>query len=736
VYRIAHRHGLKGFVRNHSRGVTIEVEGSDGALQSFLEDLKTQRPPLAQITHLDIAVLPLAHYERFEIQGSQTQADRFTLISPDIAVCEDCLREMRDPEDRRFRYPFINCTNCGPRYTITADVPYDRPNTSMAKFTMCPDCQQEYDNPANRRFHAQPNACPRCGPRVWLVDNQGREIVTSDPIRKTIELLKQGRIVAIKGLGGFHLAVDATQEEAVRRLRRRKHREEKPLALMSPNLEAIRQYAHVLAEEEQLLVSPQRPIVLLEKKFPHPIAPSVAPNNRYFGVMLPYTPLHHLILEGSFVALVMTSGNLTEEPIAIGNEEALRRLGNIADFFLLHDRDILIRSDDSVYRLFAGETLPIRRARGYVPLPVFLPWPLPSLLACGAELKNTFCLTKGDCAFVSQHIGDMENFETLQYFEEILAHLQKILEIDPKLIAYDLHPRYLSTQWALEQKGIPKIGVQHHHAHIAACMAENGVDEPVIGIALDGTGYGTDGRIWGGEFLQATYTGFERLAHFEYLPMPGGEKAVREPWRMALSYLFHTYGWDLFEQDIPFLRELDEKSSRLLLKMTEQSVNSPLTSSCGRLFEGVSALLGIRRHNAFEGQAAMELEMALTPDEGSYPLRWEIKRGVGIIQVRPIIEALVEDIRSGVSAGKISARFHNTLIRGFGEICRWIRERTKISTVALSGGCFQNLYLLRGLMELLEREGFRVLIHRQVPPNDGGISLGQAVIVGRQAALR
>jgi len=523
---------------------------------------------------------------------------------------------------------------------------------------MCKECGEEYHNPSDRRFHAQPDACWDCGPRLSLHDNKGNLIPCDDPIKKVIELLEQGKILAIKGLGGFHLAVDATNDEAVALLRLRKHREEKPLATMSRDVDSIRKFAYVTKEEERLLTSPKRPIVLLRKRKGHNISREVAPRNKNFGVMLPYTPLHYLIFEGNFLALVMTSGNMSEEPIVIDNDDAFRRLPLIADYLLIHNRDIYLRSDDSILRIVDDVPRHIRRSRGYVPVPVFLKWKMEPILACGPELKNTICLTKGNCAFLSQHVGDLENLETLNFLELTIRHLKRILEIEPTIIAYDLHPEYLSTKFALEQRDMKLIGVQHHHAHIASCMAENSVNETVIGLSLDGTGYGLDGRIWGGEILVCKLESFERAGHFDYVPMPSGTAAIKQPWRMAISYLHYTYGQRFLELDIDFLKALDKKKLKVILQMIKRGINSPLTSSLGRLFDGISALIGLRQNVNYEGQAAMELEMAMEEDEDSrYPYKIENKGSKWILSHKSIIEGVVEDVINGLSAGKISAKF-------------------------------------------------------------------------------
>ena len=650
IYRLATERQLVGTIRNTSSGVTIEVQGSAASVEDFVSRLPREAPPLSRITGMRTHELPCNGDREFRIIASDGEEPVRTLISPDVATCDDCLREMFDPADRRYRYPFINCTNCGPRFTITRRIPYDRPFTSMAAFKMCPACQAEYDNPADRRFHAQPNACWDCGPSLELCDNQGQKIAVTEPLAAAIEALQEGKVVAVKGLGGFHLAVDATNADAVRTLRERKRRVGKPFAIMVPDLVAAQQICAVSTEESQALQSIQRPIVLLRRQdgsSEAAIADDVAPANNFLGVFLPYTPLHHLMLrEGRFTALVMTSGNLSEEPIAISNDEARRRLSGLADYFLAHDRDILLRCDDSVVRVFTAasgiaqdqaESRPcqgrrgiakaakkhqpgssekvqvqqLRRSRGFVPVPVFLDQELPPILAVGGELKNTICLTKGKHAFLSQHIGDLENLESYKFFEEAIAHLQRILEIEPRFIAYDLHPDYFSTKWVLQTAGLPLVGVQHHHAHIASCMAENHLEGRVIGFALDGTGYGTDGNLWGGEVLIAGYGEFERAAHFEYVPLPGGAAAIHEPWRMAVSYLAHHFGNELMKRDLPFLANIPVPKIELLLRVLERRIHSPLTSSCGRLFDAVAAIAGIRNQVSYEAQAAIELEMAI-----------------------------------------------------------------------------------------------------------------------------
>jgi hydrogenase maturation protein HypF len=727
IYRLANECQLSGTVLNDSAGVDIEIQGSLTSVESFLERLKPEAPPLSRIVAIDVGDLPVyADGNGFRIIESHGTHQQKVLISPDVAICDDCLREMFNPADRRYRFPFINCTNCGPRFTIVRDIPYDRPLTTMSVFPMCGDCEREYRDPANRRFHAQPNACWECGPQLQLWDAGGRVVEVGDPMSGAAKRITAGEIVAVKGLGGFHLAVDALNAGAVERLRERKRRFEKPLAIMVPDIASAHLFGELDDEQVRLLGSVQRPIVLVARKEGADLPEEIAPGIREIGIFLPYTPLHHLLFEaGKFAALVMTSANVSEEPIAIGNEEAVRRLGEIADSFLVHDREILIRSDDSVVRTASGRVQQVRRSRGYVPMPVFLEREVPEILAVGGELKNTICLTRGKTAFLSQHIGDLENVESFGFFHETVEHLTRILEIEPRAIAYDLHPDYFSTKWALAQTGKPLIGVQHHHAHIASSMAENRVSERVIGFALDGAGYGTDGHIWGGEVLVADYKGFERPFHLEYVPLPGGAAAVREPWRMAVSYLHHHFGEAFYEFPIDFVRRLDERKADFLVHMIQHGVNSPLTSSCGRLFDAVAALLGIRDFASYEGQAAIQLENLITGDDiESYPAEIED----GLIKTAELFEGILQDLASGVPAGQISRRFHNTLVDLFVSTAEILRDQLGLSDVCLSGGSFQNLYLSQNLRQQLELREFRVFAHSEVPCNDGGLSLGQALI--------
>ena len=738
VYRLAIGRHLSGTIHNTSAGVTIEIQGPSETVQDFVEHLPAEAPPLARITSVAVhdmpcVPIPIRSDQDFRIVPSHEGEEVRTLISPDVAVCADCRRELFDSKDRRYRYPFINCTNCGPRFSIIRDIPYDRPSTSMAKFSMCPACLAEYENPLDRRFHAQPNACWDCGPQVELWDNKGRRIGCRDPVAEAVSGLHAGLVVAVKGLGGFHLAVDATNAAAIALLRLRKRRVEKPFAVMVPDLKVAEEICELDETEATVLQSIQRPIVLLPRKMPSLIPDAVAPFNRYLGIFLPYTPLHYLLLaEGGFKALVMTSGNLSEEPIAIDNREALSRLNGLTDYFLVHNRDILLRCDDSVVRVANGVTRQLRRSRGFVPVPVFLKDDQPSVLAVGGELKNTICLTKGKHAFLSQHIGDLENVESYSFFQEAVRHLEQILEIQPGIIAYDLHPDYFSTKWALQQSGAQLVGVQHHHAHIASCMAENHLEVRVIGFALDGTGYGTDGHIWGGEVLVAGYEDFERAAHFEYVPLPGGAAAIREPWRMAVSYLAHHFGRDFLNLDIPFVRQLNQPKVELVLRMLEQGVNSPLTSSCGRLFDAVAALSGIRQQVNYEAQAAIELEMAIasSADETGYPLELVPDADNWIISTRQLFKALIDDLGRNVPVAAISRRFHNGLVEGFVQLATLLRKKTALNRVCLSGGTFHNIYLSQRLEARLTKGGFEVFTQKEVPAGDGGLSLGQAVVAG------
>jgi len=738
IYRLALEEGLAGFVGNDTDGVTIEIEGPEERVKMFCARLRSEAPPLARIDSVTARELPLVGDSGFRNAASEVLGRVSTGIPADAATCPDCLRELLDPADRRYRYPFLNCTNCGPRFTITRRIPYDRPQTSMAKFPMCSECQQEYDDPLNRRFHAQPNACWVCGPRVWLVEADGIEIAADDAIAACIDRLISGQIMAIKGIGGFHLSVDATNQVAVARLRERKRRYGKPLAVMVRDLEAARAVCVLTAEEESLLSTPARPIVLALRREGCCIADNVAPGIPWLGVFLPYAPLQHLLFADPRVrALVMTSANLSEEPIAIDNEEALKRLGGIADAFLMHDREILQRCDDSVAAVVDGRPQLVRRARGYVPMGVALPFDAQPLLAVGGHLKNVFALARGGFAYQSQHLGDLENLTGLEFFRESLDHLMRTFEIEPQAVVHDLHPGYLSTTWARDwarERNLPLIAVQHHHAHIAGCMAEHGLAEAVIGLALDGTGYGSDGKIWGGEVLIARLEGFERFAHLDYVPMPGGEAAIKEPWRMALGAL-RTAGFDCGCDEVLARVGATEKEAQVLARMMERDVNAPLTSSLGRLFDAVAAIVLGRRVVDYEAQAAIELEgIAVNEldDEpgytmemmgGDWPTRKPVRIGTALLW-----RELVEDLQTGTSKGRIAARFHAGVAAGFVWAAVLARAATGVNQVALSGGCLHNRRLARLLRVKLEAAGFEVFQHTQVSPGDGGLSYGQVAV--------
>jgi hydrogenase maturation protein HypF len=744
VYGLAVEHNLKGWVYNTSEDVRIEVEGEAEAVEQFERELETKAPPLAHIENVTIEYHPSLGYKNFEIRQSQAQEGKYQLISPDVATCQACLGELLNPEDRRYHYPFTNCTNCGPRFTIIEDMPYDRPKTTMRYFQMCPQCQAEYDNPLDRRFHAQPNACPKCGPQVELVDNRGNPVTESNPVAAASQILKEGKIVAIKGLGGFLLACDAMNDTVVKTLRQRKKRSSKPFAIMVTDIDEAKRHCYVSPEEENLLTSPQRPIVLMRWREDSSVSREVAPNLRFLGIMLPYTPLHHILLRDTGQPLVMTSGNLSEEPIARDNDEALGRLSGIADYFLIHNRDIYSRYDDSVAIVERGTSQLIRRARSYAPYPIRLPFEAKQVLGCGAEEKNTFCLTKDNYAFLSQHIGDMENMETLEHFDSTISLYKRLFHIEPEIIAHDLHPDYLATKYAQElgESGIRLIPVQHHHAHIASCMADNELKSPVIGVAFDGTGMGADGNIWGGEFLVVDYRNFRRAGHLEYLPLPGGAAAIKRPRRTAIGYILTLLGENALSHDLPVIREVDDIEIEVIKRQIERRINSPLSSSMGRLFDAISALLGIRGEIDYEGQAAVELEMAVyssviarrVSDEAiydaqeSYPYHIVEDEGIRIVHLRDLLSAVIEDLRQGISKGGISVKFHNTVAQMINEMCHLIVGETGVNQVALSGGVFQNRLLLRKTVSLLEGSGFQVFTHRQVPCNDGGISLGQAVI--------
>ena len=726
VYSLATSLGLGGLVGNDSGGVFAEVEGDPAAIGEFLASLARDAPPLARVERITTAAMPPDGTASFSIAPSEAASQRRALVSADTATCADCLFELADPGDRRFGYPFINCTNCGPRFTIIRDVPYDRPRTTMAPFTMCGQCAAEYHDPADRRFHAQPTCCPACGPTLSLLGPAGTA-VPGDPLAAAADLLRQGKVLAVKGLGGYHLAVDASHEAAVAALRARKHREDKPFAVMVADVPAARRLCEVDESAAGLLASSRRPIVLMPRLPADGLAGAVAPGNRHLGLMLPYTPVHHLLLAALARPIVLTSGNTSDEPIAYRDGEVARRLGGIADAFLAHDRAIEVRTDDSVVRTLRGRQAVIRRSRGYAPEPIAVATRFARpVLACGAELKSTFCLARGNHAFVSQHIGDLENAETMRSFIEGIDHFRRLFDITPEVVAHDLHPEYLSTKYAAELAGVDLVGVQHHHAHIASCLADNGADGPVIGVAFDGTGYGTDGTIWGGEFLIADMAGFERAGHLAAVPMPGGSAAIRQPWRMAAAYLDSAYP-DGPPEDLGVTRR-NQRLWPAVLQIARRGVNSPPTSSAGRLFDAVAAILGVRDSINYEGQAAVELEQLADPAErGGY--------GATVTRQYPfrvkgwdLVRAAVEDLAAGAGPGVVAARFHHGVAGLITAGCLLLRDRRGLSTVALSGGVFQNLLLLEATVRRLEAHGFGVLVHSRVPCNDGGVSLGQAVV--------
>ncbi|MGC8626038.1 MAG: carbamoyltransferase HypF [Acidimicrobiales bacterium] len=732
VHQLADELGLAGLVGNDTTGVFIEVEGAASKVDAFMARLSEGSPALAVIETVKSRHVPVRGEHGFRIVPSDPAGERQALIAPDTATCPDCLRELLDPSDRRYLYPFINCTNCGPRFTIIRAVPYDRQNTTMAGFAMCPDCEREYHDPSNRRFHAQPTCCPACGPSLSLVDASGRPLSNAaNALDAAVGLLRQGSVIAIKGLGGYHLAVVATSERAAAALRSRKHREDKPFAVMVADLVTARRLCEVSEAEARLLESPRRPVVLL-RRLARPVADvaqSVAPGNRQLGLMLPYTALHHLISRQLGQPFVLTSGNVSDEPIAYDDLDARQRLSGIADAFLAHDRPVHMRTDDSVTRLLRGKEAVVRRSRGFVPQPLILKETFARpVLACGAELKNTFCLVKGRRAFLSHHIGDLENYETLKSFAQGIEHFSRLFDIVPQVVAHDLHPEYLSTKYALGLDDVELVGVQHHHAHIASCLVDNDEAGPVIGVAFDGLGFGTDGTLWGGEILAADLASFERLGHFEPVPMPGGATAVKQPWRMAASYL------DLgFDGQVPAKLGIVERHGEewgTVTALARSGLASPLTSSVGRLFDAISSLLGLRDTVNYEGQAAVELEQLADPAElSAYSLPLSTTEPFQMLG-KELARAAALDLSSGTAPPVVAARFQNALAQGIVAACQRAREVTGLSLVALSGGVFQNVLLVERAASSLEASGFKVLLHSRAPTNDGGISLGQAAVAG------
>jgi hydrogenase maturation protein HypF len=730
VHRLAGELQLGGFVLNDERGVLLEVEGDAAAVAAFLARLPAEAPPLATVERVHSEALEPAGDADFAIVASARRGEPLALVSPDSATCDDCLAELFDPADRRHRYPFINCTNCGPRFTIVRGVPYDRPLTTMAGFVMCARCRAEYDDPADRRFHAQPNACPDCGPTVRF-----GETVGEDALAAAAAALRDGRVVAVKGVGGYHLACRADHEAAVAALRARKHREDKPFALMAPDLETARALVELGPDEEALLLGRERPIVLAPRRAGAAVAAAVAPYSGDLGAMLPYSPLHHLLLADVGGVLVMTSGNVSDEPIAYTDDDARQRLAGIADGFLTHDRPIHTRTDDSVVRARRrGAPLLLRRSRGHVPASTDLPLPAPPLVACGAELKATFCVAKGTRAWVGHHIGDLQNLETLTSFREGIAHFEALFAVTPEVVVHDLHPDYLSTAYALQREGVERVAVQHHHAHLAACLAEHGETGPAIGAIFDGTGLGTDGTIWGGELLAGGLGGFERVGHLHPVRLPGGDQAVREPWRMACSWLVEAVGE---QPPLPstLAGVVDPTAWAAVAQMARTGFAAPVTTSMGRLFDAVAALAGVRARVNYEGQAAAELEGAAAPAaaQAAYPLPVDPGPPV-VLDARPAITAIAEDVRAGTAAAVVAARFHAAVAAATARACAILAERHGLATVVLSGGVFQNRLLLDAASAALERDGLPVLVPERLPPNDGAISYGQAAVAAARSA--
>jgi hydrogenase maturation protein HypF len=727
VFRLAEDLALGGWVRNDERGVLCEVEGAPDRVASFLERLPAEAPPLAVVERVEAQDVAPTGTGGFAIVASARRGPPTAPVTPDTATCDACLAELLDPADRRFRYPFINCTNCGPRFTIVRDVPYDRPRTTMAGFRMCGRCRAEYDDPRDRRFHAQPNACPACGPSVRLLDRRGLA-VSGDALAGAAAALRDGRILAVKGLGGYHLACRADDEAAVGALRARKHREDRPFALMVRDADAARALVDLRAEEEALLRSPERPIVLAPRRPGDVVAPSVASRVPELGLMLPYTPLHHLLLADTGLPLVMTSGNVSDEPIAFGDDDALARLSSIADVFLVHDRPIQTRTDDSVARVVGRAPLLLRRSRGYVPAAVPLPAPAARpVLGCGAELKNAICLARGDRAWPGHHIGDLKNLETLASFREAIEHLGRLLAVTPEVVAHDLHPDYLSTAWAREQEGLQLVGVQHHHAHLAACLAEHGERGDAVGAIFDGTGHGSDGTVWGGELLVGGAAGFRRAGHLHPVRLPGSEQAIRQPWRMACAWLVEALGPQP-EPPAPLAGAVEPERWAAIAHMASTGFASPVTTSAGRLFDAVAALTGLRAEATYEGQPAVELEAIAYPGEqGAYPLSVGTSEPL-VLDARETVRAVVADVAAGVAPGVVAARFHAGVATGTAEACARLAGAAGLDAVVLSGGVFQNRLLLERTAADLRRRGLRVLVPSRLPPNDGGIAYGQVVV--------
>ncbi|HEX6209422.1 MAG TPA: carbamoyltransferase HypF [Methylomirabilota bacterium] len=739
VYRAAVRHGLAGSVRNSLQGALVEVEGDEQSLRRFLDEVTA--PPAAISAGRRITLQwdePRGGSDTFTIAGSAHDGEARLCPAPDLAVCDPCLGELSDPRDRRHGYALLACAECGPRFTMVAALPYDRERTTMGVFPLCARCRHEYEDPDDRRFHAEGIACPACGPTLTLHGADGNLVATTDPIARATLTLLDGGIVAVKGIGGYHLACDATAGASVAELRRRKHREAKPLAVMVKDLAEACALGHLSEVEAGLLASSARPIVLARRRAAAPIADEVAPGCRDIGIVLPYTPLHHLLLQAVGRPLVMTSGNASDETIAYRDDDARRRLRGVADLLVAHDRPIQVPCDDSVARVVRGTPQLVRRSRGYVPLAIRLPLAASRpVLACGGELKHTFALVRGDQAFLGQHLGDLATESAFRAFLDAVAHWRRLLELAPDVVAHDLHPGYRSSIYARSLQGVERIGVQHHHAHVASCLADNGVDRRVIGVAWDGTGHGADGQVWGGEFLVADLAGFERAGHFEPVPLPGGDAAIREPWRMAAVFLRAAYGEAMTGLDLAFVRRLDRAAWRVLARAADQGLNAPLTSSAGRLFDAVASLLGLRDRAGFEAQAAMELEALAEPEaDRIYAARLDDVEGALVVRTTDVVRGVVEDLLAEVPPSRIAARFHATLADVLARVCERIRAGTGLGAVALSGGVFQNAWLQAAAIGRLERSGFEVYTHGQVPANDGGLALGQAAVAARRLAGR
>jgi hydrogenase maturation protein HypF len=731
VYRLARQLGLTGWVSNSPQGVLLEAEGEARAVEHFLVRLDLEKPSCSFIQSRECWQLDPAGYAHFEIRPSETGGERTTLVLPDIATCDQCLAEVFDPDNRRHGYPFTNCTNCGPRFSIVLDLPYDRANTTMRRFEMCSECRAEYQEPLDRRFHAEPIACPTCGPQLTLWDPRGQVLADRDgALQQAAAAVRRGRILALKGLGGFQLLVDAASEEAVQALRQRKRRAEKPFALMYPTLETVERACEVTSAERRLLTSPESPIVLLRRREgAQSVADAVAPRNPYMGIMLPCTPLHHLLMREMEFPVVATSGNVSDEPICTDEAEALHRLGGIADLFLVHNRPIARHVDDSIVRVMLGRELVIRRARGYAPLPIFVKDPLPPLLAVGAHMKNAIAVSVGRTVFVSQHIGDLETAEAYEVFRRVAVSFRRLYDLKPAAIACDMHPDYLSTRYA-RQDGLPARPVQHHYAHVLACMGENDLEGEALGVSWDGVGYGPDGTIWGGEFLRVSGASFERVAHFRPFRLPGGEKAVKEPRRAALGLLYEVFGDALFGMsELASLRAFSPEAFPVLRQMLARRLNAPLNSSAGRLFDAVAAILGLRQVCRFEGQAAMELEFALdgVQTDEVYPFRTRVEGKPWVLDWEPSIREILADVQGGLAVGTIAARFHNTLV----EMIVAVARRAGQERIVLTGGCFQNRYLTERAVVRLRAEGIRPYWHQRIPPNDGGIPVGQIIAAAR-----